>query len=131
MRNLALRVAATLLLALWLPGALAAERTPKPSIIVDKPGQCVEDTATMRLDHMRLLMHQREDTMRQGIRTRKHSLNACVECHASGKTGSVLGEEGFCQSCHAYAGVTLDCFECHQAKVKPAALRRTDGTAKP
>jgi hypothetical protein len=43
-----------------------------------------------------------------------------VQCHASKTTGSVLGGKGFCQSCHAYAGVTLDCFECHAAKAKLA-----------
>lgn len=112
------RIAGMLLLALWLPAATAGERTPRPAIVIDKPGQCVADTATMRRDHMKLLMHQRERTMHEGIRTRQHSLNGCIECHASSKTGSVLGENGFCQSCHSYAGVSLDCFECHQARVK-------------
>ena len=41
------------------------------------------------------------------------SLKGCIDCHASSKTGSVLGEEGFCSSCHAYAAVKIDCFECH------------------
>jgi hypothetical protein len=76
----------------------------------------VEATEVMRRDHMKLLLHQRDRTMREGIRTRQHSLAGCVECHASKKTGSVLGEGGFCQGCHSYAGVKLDCFECHAAK---------------
>jgi hypothetical protein len=25
----------------------------------------------------------------------------------------VLGQEGFCSSCHEYAAVKIDCFECH------------------
>lgn len=108
--------------ALALPAlAFAAERTPKPYIIIDKPGRCVADTESMRRNHPEMLKHQRDRTMREGIRTRQYSLNGCVECHASSKTGSVLGEQGFCQSCHTYAGVTLDCFECHASKPKLAA----------
>jgi len=60
-----------------------------------------------------MLFHQRDRTMREGIRATRFSLKGCVDCHASAKTGSVLGEEGFCSSCHAYASVKIDCFECH------------------
>jgi hypothetical protein len=102
--------------------AFAADRVAKPVIAIDKPGKCVEDTALMRRDHMKMLMHQRDLTMHEGVRTKPHSLAGCVECHASAKTGSVLGPEGFCQSCHAYAGVQLDCFECHASKPRTAAL---------
>ena len=101
--------------------ALAAGRTAKPAVVIERPGACVEATEVMRRDHMKLLMHQRDRTMREGIRTKPHSLAGCVECHASRKTGSVLGEQGFCQSCHAYAGVTLDCFECHASKPRAQA----------
>jgi len=110
------------LAALLLPVlAFAADRVPKPVIEIDKPGKCVEDTATMRREHPDMLKHQRDQTMREGIRTRKHSLKECVECHASTKTGSVLGAKGFCQSCHDYASVRLDCFGCHASKPKLAS----------
>ncbi|HQR46807.1 MAG TPA: hypothetical protein PK598_12435, partial [Thermoanaerobaculia bacterium] len=46
-----------------------------------------------------------DKTMHEGIRTKPHSLNECIACHASQKTGSVIGDGGFCQSCHAYAAV--------------------------
>ena len=75
----------------------------------------------MRRDHMNLLMHQRDRTVRDGVRTRQFSLKACVECHAGVKTGSVLGKDGFCQSCHVYAGVKLDCFECHASRSQSTA----------
>jgi hypothetical protein len=115
-----MRLLACLVLA--LPAlALAAERTPKPVIIIDKPGRCVEDTETMRREHPDMLKHQRDQTMREGIRTRQHSLKECVQCHASTNTGSVLGEKGFCQSCHDYAGVRIDCFGCHASKPKLAS----------
>lgn len=109
------------LLALLLPVlAFASDRVPKPVISIDKPGRCVEDTETMRLEHPDMLKHQRDQTMREGIRTRQRSLKECVGCHASTKTGSVLGEKGFCQSCHDYASVRLDCFGCHASKPKLA-----------
>ena len=113
------------MLALLLPAlAFAADRTPKPTITIERPGQCVADTQTMRRDHPEMLRHQRDRTVHEGVRTRQFSLAACVECHASAKTGSVLGEQGFCQSCHAYAGVALDCFECHASKPNLAAAAK-------
>jgi hypothetical protein len=110
------------LLALLLPAlGFASDRVPKPVIDIDKPGKCVEDTATMRREHPDMLRHQRDLTLHEGIRTRKYSLKECVACHASTKTGSVLGDKGFCQSCHEYASVKIDCFSCHASKPKPAA----------
>ncbi len=114
-----MKIAAALLalLAVFLAGlAFAAGRTAKPVVLIERPGQCVEATEVMRRDHMKLLLHQRDRTVRDGVRTKPHSFSGCVDCHASRKTGSVLGAQGFCQSCHDYAGVRLDCFECHAAK---------------
>jgi hypothetical protein len=110
------------LLALLLPVlAFASDRVPKPVIEIARPGKCVEDTQIMRRQHPDLLKHQRDLTMHEGIRTRKHSLKECVACHASRKTGSVLGDKGFCQSCHAYASVKIDCFSCHASTPKLAS----------
>jgi hypothetical protein len=111
-----LRLAAALLVVLAAGLSLAYARTDKPVVVIERPGQCVEATEVMRRDHMKFLLHQRDRTMREGIRTPKYSLAGCVECHASTKTGSVLGEQGFCEGCHRYASVKLDCFECHAAK---------------
>ena len=94
---------------------------------------CVADTAFMRTNHMDLLKHQRDDTVHRGIRTPKFSLKGCVNCHASKKTNSVIAAaEDFCSSCHRYAGVTLDCFECHNATAqatpgKASAVSATGG----
>ena len=107
-------------------------RTAKPVIEIANPRQ-VRGTGPrrMRRNHMEMLKHQRDRTMRPGIRGEPASLNACIECHASKNTGSVLGASdngkgsNFCQSCHSYAAVKLDCFECHQpkAKFKAAGLK--------
>lgn len=110
------------LVALLLPPlAPGADRVPKPVVRIDKPGRCVEDTATMRREHPDVLRRQRDRTVREGIRTPRHSLKGCIECHANAKTGSVLGKQGFCQSCHDYAGVKLDCFGCHASRAEPVA----------
>lgn len=118
---LRLLAAATLAGAALLAAAADTGRVPKPAIVIEKGDKCVADTDTMRRDHMKLLKHQRDKTVREGIRSKQFSLNECIGCHASRKTGSVIGsKDNFCQGCHAYAAVKLDCFECHQAKARPA-----------
>jgi len=114
---------ATILFSLLIgSAAYAAEKPQVLHLDVGKGGQCVEDPKLMRKTHMNLLKHQRDETMRKGIRGQKHSLAECVECHASTKTDSVLGtNEAFCQGCHTYAAVKLDCFECHTSKRKVKA----------
>ncbi|MBI5331087.1 MAG: Hdr-like menaquinol oxidoreductase cytochrome c subunit [Betaproteobacteria bacterium] len=88
-----------------------------PKIEKGKGEKCVEETQFMRRNHMELLKHHRDETMRKGIRTTKHSLKKCVECHASEKTGSVAAsKDDFCASCHRYASVKLDCWDCHATK---------------
>jgi len=91
-------------------------RVPLPNEVFEGKGeQCVHDEDFMRRNHMSLILHQRDETMHEGIRTRKYSLKNCINCHADPKTNSVLGENGFCQSCHTYASVTIDCFSCHSS----------------
>jgi hypothetical protein len=95
----------------------AASRVPKPALVQAQGERCVEDTEFMRRNHMQVLAHQRDLTTRLGIRTAEHSLKGCIECHASAATGSVAAaKEDFCQSCHSYAAVRIDCFECHATK---------------
>jgi len=92
-----------------------------PALDAARSGPCVEDPALMRRVHMEFLKHDRDDTVRRGIRPVKHSFSACVDCHANAKDGSVLGSERhFCQGCHAYAAVKLDCFDCHASKARTA-----------
>ncbi len=118
------------LAAAWLAApAFAGEakqpgRVPVPSIQInkDRGEQCVEPTAEMRRNHMQYILHQRDETMHRGIRTTKHSLKNCVNCHADTKTGSVLGKDGFCASCHHYAAVKIDCFECHTDRAEKKAV---------
>jgi hypothetical protein len=110
-----------ILLAVLLPALLAAPLSvsagaPKPAIKIANPGQCIAPADEMRRNHMDMLKHTRDKTMRHGIRGEKASLNGCIDCHASKETGSVLGKDGFCESCHSYAAVKPDCWGCHQPK---------------
>ncbi len=94
-------------------GAPPASRVPLPVIKTEKGEACVAPTAEMRRNHMKFLLHQRDRTVRSGLRESRFSLKNCVDCHADRHTGSVLGKDGFCSSCHSYASVSIDCFECH------------------
>jgi hypothetical protein len=102
-------------------------RVPLPHMDIPKGVQCDEPAEIMRRDHMKFILHKRDDTMHKGIRTSKHSLKNCVNCHADPKTGSVLGKDGFCASCHTYAAVKIDCFECHTDRAEKKAAAPAPG----
>jgi hypothetical protein len=122
----AVRIAVLLLAALLAAAGLAdTGRVAVPVVKIEKGEACVAPVEEMRRNHMKMLFHQRDRTMREGVRTTRLSLKGCVDCHASAKTGSVLGEEGFCSSCHAFASVKIDCFECH------TPMRQTGVTSRP
>ena len=106
-----MRIVAGLVAALLAAAGFAD--VAKPTIRIERGEACVAPTEEMRRDHMTMLFHQRDKTMRQGIREPRFGLKNCVDCHASQKTGSVLGQDGFCSSCHEFAAVKMDCFECH------------------
>ncbi len=81
---------------------------------------CVRETEWMRRNHMELLQHDRDRTLRMGIRPVDGSLKGCVDCHANkddqGHFIPVDAEGEFCAGCHAYTAVSLDCFECHATR---------------
>ena len=116
-----MRIAAGIIAAML---AVSAHAGP-PKIKIERGAACVLPSAEMRRDHMKVLFRQRDLTMHRGIRDARFSLKNCVDCHASRETGSVLGKEGFCSSCHAYAAASIDCFECHSPQ------RRALAAAKP
>ncbi len=78
---------------------------------------CVEAVEVMRRDHMKFLLHQRDATVLEGERDKKYSLVGCMDCHnpasANEKIVRYEDPEHFCASCHNYASVNIDCFECH------------------
>lgn len=82
--------------------------------------KCVEKVDVMRKDHMSFILHQRNDTLRKGVRTKQHSLKECINCHnapaSDGTVASIKDKEHFCTTCHTYTAVQIDCFKCHSDK---------------
>lgn len=111
---------------LAIPLSVNAE-VPRPDVpeanatFSDTQG-CVEPTEEMRKNHMEYILHQRDETLRQGVRAGKYSLQECIDCHVPQPEEKVVridSEEHFCQSCHSYAAVKIDCFSCHRDTPMP------------
>jgi predicted CXXCH cytochrome family protein len=109
----------------FLPQALAESPAAKESTLVPHPAKgrgekCVADTSYMRRFHMLMLKHERDETVHDGVRGGKFSIKECVSCHAvngaDGKPVSYESPQHFCRTCHDYAAVSLDCFECHASR---------------
>jgi len=94
-------------------GQIAIPAPLKPALAEN----CVEPTSVMRRDHMKFLLHQRDATVIDGDRDKRHSLIGCIDCHnpprADGEIVRYDNPQHFCAGCHAYASVRIDCFECH------------------
>jgi len=112
---------AILLMAAALASSVAAGEPawlPKPAH--GKGEKCVADTGWMRRYHMTALMHQRDETVHEGIQTKRFSLKGCIECHAvkgaDGKPVTIASPKHFCRTCHDYAAVRIDCFDCHASR---------------
>ncbi len=120
------RVTIALLMLLLCMASPASAAINAPALDIGKGGQCVRDPQWMRKNHMHLLKHQRDETVRKGIRSDQDSLKNCVDCHASLSDNSVVArDDSFCVGCHRYEAVKIDCFECHASK-RMTALTRKD-----
>ena len=90
--------------------AIPAPETPKNAL------QCVEPVEVMRKNHMQFLLHQRDQTVIEGVRSKKYSLVGCIDCHNPADSEKIVRYEDpkhFCAGCHLYTSVKIDCFECH------------------
>jgi len=96
--------------------------------------KCVLPVAEMRRNHMNHILHQRDATVHEGIRTKQFSLTECVNCHVPAKPKGqeirVTSSEHFCNSCHTYTAVSIDCFQCHsdQPTTNPYSAKKNDLT---
>ncbi|MEO5362840.1 MAG: hypothetical protein H7838_04365 [Magnetococcus sp. DMHC-8] len=98
---------------LWVvpPAALAegghahGGRSHHPQLELPQGKECVKPVEWMRRNHMDFLKQSREMAVREGVRVRSDSLKNCATCHVS--------RAKFCDRCHAYTGVSPNCFECH------------------
>lgn len=95
----------------------AQGRVPAPVEVPAKGTQCVQPTPEMRRNHMKYILHHRDETVHEGVRTKQYSLKECINCHvqptADGSYPSIHSKDHFCNSCHSYAAVKIDCFQCH------------------
>jgi len=114
---------------LLLPLATTADEGEKESmpfsdLIMTEPTQhysdetkCVAPESEMVRNHMEYILHQRDETMHKGVRTRQFALEECINCHAikddQGEYVRVEDDRHFCATCHTYASVNIDCFQCH------------------
>ena len=117
-------------LFMLLPSSAMAE-TPFPTVHEPegKGVECIQPEDEMRRNHMNYIMHQRDKTMRQGIRTETNSLAKCIDCHVQpndkGEIASHDDKEHFCNACHEYAAVQIDCFQCHADRPQKYVKRAT------
>lgn len=116
-------IAGVLLVALGQVPQAHAVPMPKPATAF-KGTQCVAPVDVMRREHMNFLKHQRDETVKDGIRGAKYSLRQCIDCHAvpDPQAGGKRTVRTFCNECHQYAAVRVDCFECHTNKAETAGL---------
>lgn len=97
---------------------------PPPKQKYSEETVCVEPVEVMRKQHFDFVLDHRDKTVIDGIRTKKHSLIECINCHI---TANVQGEFArysedthFCASCHQYTAVNIDCFQCHADRPEEA-----------
>ncbi len=107
---------------------------PEPARHYSAEQKCVQPVEEMRKNHMKYILHQRDETVHRGIRTRRYALEECVNCHTAkddeGEYVPINAPDQFCYSCHSYASVKIDCFQCHATKpVRPSTLNTPESNA--
>lgn len=140
-QQIELRVACGLIIALLiLPVSIAAEGESSSlgQVVIPDPAtpanaqQCVAPTDVMRRDHMKFLLHQRDETVLNGIRNKTYSFTGCINCHAQAdKNGEILRADDpgyFCTECHTFAAVKIDCFECHSDRAAEVTSKLESGS---
>ena len=86
---------------------------PNPVLPISE-NQCIESKEYMKQYHMQLLQQWRDSAVRHDVTTFTASDNktydisltdTCLKCHSN--------KSEFCDTCHNYAGVSPNCWECH------------------
>jgi hypothetical protein len=118
-KRISLKILVTFSLV-FFSGASITHENMQHNIDKSSGEKCVEPTDVMRAQHHIFLNQQSHDTVVKGIRTKKYSLNNCINCHikplADGTYPSVKSEEHFCSGCHIAAAAQVECFDCHASK---------------
>jgi len=120
MHNTLIIIAGLALLSLSSFAFADEDSSEKPSFAPKVPHptngttECVRPEDEMKKNHMKYILHQRDETMHKGVRTKQFSLKECINCHIPKDSQVRFGDDKhFCSSCHNYAGVSIDCFQCH------------------
>ena len=101
---------------LYTAGKAAKAPTPELTAEAKAAKSCIEPTAFMRTQHMKILDTWRNDVVRDNNRLFTSSTgkiydmsleNTCMSCHSN--------KSQFCDQCHNYVGVTPFCWNCHLA----------------
>ena len=109
-----------------ITGVLATDLqgVPPPKGNYNDETLCVEPVEIMRRRHFDFILDHRDRTVIQGIRTKQYSLIGCIDCHVTpdeqGKYARYSENTHFCASCHQFAAVTIDCFQCHADRPEEA-----------
>jgi len=127
-------LAGSALTAVMLISANAVAETPFPTINEpSKAEKCIQPEDEMRRNHMNYILHERDETMHEGIRGEPSSLANCIDCHVEpnekGEIAGIESEEHFCNACHVYASVQIDCFQCHADRPQKFIDRKGGETA--
>lgn len=98
----------------------------------EQGASCVRAGSEMRRIHMDLILHQRDKTVRKGMRDTTDSIKECIACHVKYDDKQqpipVNAEGQFCSHCHKKVATNLDCFECHSTvpREKTASLTTSE-----
>ncbi len=118
-----MRLAAVIALLFAFANASAFAEGLMPQPPKGKGEHCVAPTEFMRRNHMSMMKHQRDETVHEGVRGKPFSIAGCMECHvvkgADGHPVNYSDSRHFCRSCHDFAAVSIDCFECHSSRPGP------------
>lgn len=97
-----------------------AQGVPMPVIARAQGDSCVDDPEFLRRYHMTVLKREHDKAQLTGMPGEKYSLKECVTCHAvRDSDGSIVTADSpqhFCRTCHDYAAVEIDCFDCHRSR---------------
>ena len=103
-------------------GARVSTKGPDP-VLPKTEKQCVLPVQYMKTSHMALLKDWRDGAIREGQREyvapdgRRFPVSLTTTCLHQCHTA----KGDFCDRCHNYAAVSLNCWDCHQDS-KPAAV---------
>lgn len=106
---------------LWYTAAMGRTEHKAGQVIPAGQEKCIESKEYMREFHMQLLKDWRDSAVRDGVRTytardgKQYNISltdTCLKCHSN--------KADFCDRCHNFAGITPNCYSCHNIPLHSA-----------